>query len=904
MSCRYFGLFFVVVFIHLSSRSQTPYFQAHNSIAEKIYLQTDSKVYTSDKIVWFKAVLADAYNHVPLNMSGVLYVELIGPDETILEKKIIKIEKCVGDGFFQLNPFYAEGLYQIRAYTEWNRNFGTDFIFKEYIRIFHPNTTLKADPIGAVALVDEAGNRRHVNVSFEPTMIDSLHKKDLTLVVSFDDLERRDTLAIKRNSKNKYPFHYAVPDKCQFVTLQIQTENHFSYSKTIVLDKNFVDLQFFPESGELVDGISGVVGFKALDCNGKGVKLEGEIVNENGESITFFKSNQLGMGTFLLDSVSRNRKYFGRVLPPSEENPVKMYPLPGIAEKGDVLSVKRKKAGVQVKATSNYLKNDSINLQITCRGVVYHEIKGVLQDGSLEFYLPMGRFPDGILAFTLKDYLMNPLAERLYFNEKPESRLNIAVSTDKESYEQRDLTELNIVASDYTGTSVKSNLSVLVLNNNQMGQMQTERQNILSYFLLSSDLKGDIEDPGYYFREGTSYEDLDALLLTQGWRKYIYISPLREFISERETSLGVSGTVSGFLFNQKAKKADLTMMTFGHEQTIHTITTDSLGRFNFHLNDEYGQNLNILIQSTNKSGVKKDYTIVLDKKESPPVTFNHILTVEKVDSIVHALIEKNIERKKVEEAFPLSSGDIILDEVVVEGYRMTPERKKVAEEYGKPDRVIDGKEILAKEEKWSYGLYSVLLFNFPEIIVKRGRDGNLYARVRHDEMTLVVIDGIPVKYYDYPFIANIPPSEVISFEVIKYAKNFLDLFLETFPQASPLDAPVTGDVIAIYTYGRKGIYGATRTVGILKETIPVFSASREFYVPKYDNLKPEDWFKPDLRALIHWEPRLETDSQGKATTKFYNADNTGNMLVVIEAISEKGEIGYKEFTYKVSKKEF
>ena len=119
---------------------------------------------------------------------------------------------------------------------------------------------------------------------------------------------------------------------------------------------------------------------------------------------------------------------------------------------------------------------------------------------------------------------------------------------------------------------------------------------------------------------------------------------------------------------------------------------------------------------------------------------------------------------------------------------------------------------------------------------------------------------------------------------------------------TPMDVPTSGDVIAIYTYGKKGIFGANQAVGIMKAAIPVFSAPRQFYAPKYDNLQPNDWVKPDKRALVHWEPQLAVDSLGRASASFYNADNIGDMQVVVEAISEKGELGYQEVFYNVKKR--
>jgi len=895
---------FLLIILSLSAFSQSPYICSQAALAEKIYLQLESKIYTTNEAIWFKAIVTNAVDHVPTKLSGVLYVELIGPNESIIEKKLVKIEKGIGDGFFQLNRNYAQGSYQIRAYTEWNKNFGENFIFKEYILVFAPMIKEKISPINNVILVEKKDKERRINAIFDPCVIDSLHKKELTLFLTFDN--KKDTLTVKRNAGKKYFLDYAIPDSCQFVTLQMLTENHFTSSKTIILNKDYLDLQFFPESGELVQGIPGLVGFKGLDCNGKGKNVEGQIVNDRGDLITSFKSNQLGMGTFMLAPVDTTEKYFARILPQSNDNPQKMYQLPYVVAKGNVLSVRKNGNGVRITASSNYLKHDSIYISVSSRGIVYFIIKGYLKDGRLEYTLPDNKLPEGIIAITMMNNLSVPVAERLYFNERPESRINIAVSADKDSYMQREPTILNIETKNYVGNPENANLSVLVLNKDQMGQMQDTRQNILSYFLLSSDLKGEIENPGFYFtKEESRFNDLDALLLTQGWSKYNYTKPVDKIRFQPEYSLNVTGTVSGAIFSKKKKKEiKLTMMTFGHNSSVQTQNTDSLGRFSFNVNDEYGQNLNILIQSANKSGVKKDYTITLDKIESPAISFNPIKSIESADSVVHMLVEKNMERKKFDDAFSLSKGDILLNEVVVQGYRMTPERKMVAEKYGKPKVVIEGKTIEAKEEKWSYGLYSVLLFNFPDKVqIINDVDGNLYAQVKNSEMTLVVIDGIPVKYYDYPYIANIPPSEVKSFEIIEGAKNFKDLFHETYPGASPLDEPLLGgDVIAIYTYSGQGLFGTNKSKGLLKASVPVFSASREFYSPKYENLKPEDWFKPDLRALVHWEPKLLTNSLGKVSVTYYNADNIGKMLVVVEAISEDGEIGYKEIEYEVVKR--
>ncbi|MFA6072427.1 MAG: hypothetical protein WC810_28015, partial [Janthinobacterium sp.] len=554
----------------------------------------------------------------------------------------------------QLNQRYPEGLYLIRAYTEWNKNFESDFFFNEYIQVFAPIKKERESPIKNITLIEKEDNERRLNASFNPCAIDSLHnKRELTLFLTFD--HRKDSLTIKRNGNNNYFLDYSIPNDCQFITLQMQTENYYNFSKTIVLNKDYLDLQFFPESGELVQGITSLVGFKALDCNGKRKRTEGEIVDGNGELITFFKSNQLGMGTFTLCPKDITTKYFARILPKSDEHAQKTVPLPQIASKGNVLSARKNKDEIQLKAFSNYLGNDSIFIRVSCRGILYYNINARLKNGSFEYNLAANILPEGIIAFTMVDHSSVPVAERLYFNERPGSRIKIAVSTDKNSYMQREAVRLNIKSSYNTGEPVNASISLLVLNKAQMGMMQDSRQNILTYFLLGSELKGEIENPGSYFRKdcNSSQGDLDALLLTQGWRKYNYLKAVDKLSFQPETRLNASGTVSGLFFQKKKKAVDLTMLTFGHTPSIQTQTTDSLGRFSFNVNDEFGQNVNVLIQSADKHGVKKDYTITLDKKESPPVEFKPVTSVETVDSVVYAIVVKNIERKNVEDAFPL-----------------------------------------------------------------------------------------------------------------------------------------------------------------------------------------------------------------------------------------------------------
>ena len=892
-------LFCCFTFLVFLSHAQEPARSSYFSLAEKIYVQTDNKVYTTDQAIWFKAIVVEAADHKPGTLSGVLYVELIDPHENIVERKLVKLKEGTGDGFFQLSANYSHGIYLLRAYTEWNRNFGEMFFFKEYIRIDGAETGRNNSPIKAISIIEDASKNRRMRVQLDENAVDSFEAKDIRFVIN--NGTNKDTLLMKKNRSNQYLLAYTIPPKSEILNLQVQSNNQLNYSKTIVVDTGYTDLLFFPESGELVQGLPVVLGFKAVDYKGNGRMVEGDIIDKNGGVVTHFKSNELGMGIARWEQADSAAGYKARIFPGIITQTDAM---PAISGRGTILSARKNGDSILLKVLSNYLVNDSIVVRASCRGIAYYDFKAGLKKGFFQFSLPAHLLPEGVIDFTVLLEGATPIAERLFFNEQPASRLNIALAADKNEYNQREKTVVTVEAKDQQGVPVQANLSALVVNKGQ-NTAAGIHQNILSYFLLSSDLRGEIEKPALYFGKDENRSSwLDALLLTQGWRKYNYQREPVVLKYLPESGLTVAGGVKGGLFNKKKMQgAELTLMTFGKEPYVDTQKTDSLGKFQFVLRDEYGENdMNILIQSANKSSKKQNYVVALDPREFPPVVFDQRQAVEKPDSLVLAYVESNIRRKKIEDSIRIAAEGKTLQEVIVKSRILSPQQKLVTEKYGDANVIINGQAIRDKEAKWSYGLYSVLLFNFPdEVSILRVR-GDLYAIVNR-EWTLVVIDGIPVRREQYPFIPSIPPSEVKSFEIIRNAKNFRNLFCEYYPEGcTDPGAPTYGNVIAIYSFAGKGLNSIRPTIGMNKMNVPVFAPTREFYAPKYDQLKEADWTKPDLRNLIHWQPLLQTDSSGKTQFSFYNADIPARVQVVVEAITESGEIGYREFYFDVRKK--
>ncbi len=108
---------------------------------EKVYLHTDNNYYTVGESLWYKAYSVYAYTNQLFDHSKILYVELISPESKIISRNITNLEGGLGHGDFVLADSLGvkPGTYQLRAYTNWMRNYGDDFVFKKEIQIITPN---------------------------------------------------------------------------------------------------------------------------------------------------------------------------------------------------------------------------------------------------------------------------------------------------------------------------------------------------------------------------------------------------------------------------------------------------------------------------------------------------------------------------------------------------------------------------------------------------------------------------------------------------------------------------------------------------------------------------------------------------------------------------------------------
>jgi hypothetical protein len=132
-------------------------------LLEKVFVHTDKSFYLAGELMWFKVYDVDGVFQKPLDLSKIAYLELLGTDQKPVMQAKVALEKGSGQGSFVLPLSLATGIYTLRAYTSWMKNFGTDYFFQKNISIVNSlkKPSYKVDGAGVsydIHFFPEGGN--------------------------------------------------------------------------------------------------------------------------------------------------------------------------------------------------------------------------------------------------------------------------------------------------------------------------------------------------------------------------------------------------------------------------------------------------------------------------------------------------------------------------------------------------------------------------------------------------------------------------------------------------------------------------------------------------------------------------------------------------------------------------
>lgn len=877
---------------------------------EKLYLQTDRPYYGLGDTLWFKTYVLNEDFLSATSKSGVFYLELSNDSNRVVKRVIFKVNQGLSDGYLKLDTTdFQEGIYTLRAYTNLMRNFGEELIFKKQ---FHITPLLNNSWLVNSSLKTTASQAELNLQLFKPDKTPvALREMGIQLSDGKKILLRNND--VETDIDGKLKINFQIPDKSTSVpNIQLKATdkrpsgNKYTFTVPVIFNRPaYTDLQFMPEGGNLVAGITSIVGFKALSEDGKGVFVKGKIINGQNVPVTDFAADHKGMGRFMLLPAA-GESY--QALLSFADGSTKSYPLPVVQPAGTTLSVNHlinpDSILIKVNASKEILsKRLSYYLIGQVRGVVCYAAKLTLQQ-PVNIRMRRTLFPTGIARFTLLNAQYQPLNERqLFINHH--DQLKISIKPDKPGYFKRDSIALKIEVKDKDKRPVQGSFSLAITDDGQVKIDSLNKYHILSNIMLTSDLKGEVEDPAYYFGEEQQVvRDLDNLMLTQGWTGYswehIFGSKEKiKYLPEKEYT--ISGSVTNAL-NKPVAGSEVTLFSKKPFMLSNTVT-DSLGKFTFQ--NVFPTDSSIFfLQCLNNKG--KSFNVGINIDEFVPLVFTEkpgaaIPWYVDADTTMLRFMEEN--QKKLT-AYNKANG-IMLNEVVVVAKKVIKGSKNLNGP-GNADLVLD-EDAMVKAGKMN-------LLNLLQQQVKGFNLGVFPPRTQtqsyviYGKQVRLVFDGVDLDFFfeansgrnneRVEFLNNYLKSytteDIKGIEVMfnrKYeaAYSFHYLSTEDILKISPGNG-IEYAFIEITTRSGQGPF-LKKTPGTYQyKPFVTFNYPKLFYRPRYS---PEIKNLPavDLRSTIHWEPNIITDKNGEASVSFYSSDKTGTYTAIIEGSNMNGNVG-------------
>jgi hypothetical protein len=644
-----------------------------------------------------------------------------------------------------------------------------------------------------------------------------------------------------------------------------------------------IDLQLFPEGGYLINGLKSKMAFKANDKNGIGLDIKGVIKDELNTEVGHFASMHNGMGQFLFTPAS-GKKYTAVVTLANGKELTTA--LPAALERGiqmNLFEMSKDSVGLSIQY-GNLLstdKNKDIYVVAQQQGKIYFAAKTLTTDTSFVTSIAKNTFPAGIVQFTMFSSTGLPLSERIIFiqNNKP---IKVSVETDKQIYATREKVNISLSLFNVEDKPVNGNFSIAVVEDKRTVD-DLDEVSILSNLLLTSDLKGYVEKPNYYFTSNTSQTraHLDLLMLTQGYRRFEWKKILDNQLSETIPPVENGLSVSGYLktANKKPlKNTAVSLFAKGSPIVFLDTLTNNEGKFTFD-NLNFQDSTSFIIQALDGKNSNKA-KIELQKELIPTVTSTDTDYNEpalNIDTTVVNDIKYGIGPIK---------NTIMLKEVEKRGEKKVLKYSANLNGAGVADQIVTAEEMAlsACMELWQclQGKLAGVTLN------SLGFAYSARSGILAPPPMRIVLDGVLMDA-DYS-LREIVLSQVESVEVLKSmalssaygSAGGGGMIIVTMKRGSKASEELvykkSPDVLSFYPKG--------------------YQVSREFYLPKYDTPKPIEE-KLDSRTTLFWNPNVFTEN-GKTKFDFYNGDSKGVFKIIVEGITDDGSLARQTFKYEVN----
>lgn len=796
---------------------------------EKVYVQFDNTSYYTGETIWFKAFVVEA-STLHRAPSGVLYVQLISPNGVILKQQKLKIVAGQADGSFPLFDGSTAYARDLRGVLAYPSGFYEVRAYTTNMQNFSEETIFSR-VLPVFEKPSSEGNYR------EAPVIKQHYNKDVN-IEQFRPKEE-------------------TPDNAANVT-------------------------FYPEGGNLIIGVENRVAFKVTDRNGMGIEAEG-FLNDTLPIATIHD----GMGSFVFTPLHNTNRASLTV-----NGKTHSFTLPDAAENGYAFTADLSDDTLTVSVCSSVtMTDDTLGLTVTCRGELMAFESVPLGDGNATIISDCHDIPEGVCQITLFDRHGNIFARRSIYHRTGTKSPELTFEPDIERPAPFAPIRIRFKLSDDKGNALRDRFCLSVRDRSCPGT--AIHDDLRTALLLSSDLRGYICNPEYYFEQDDSEHNdaLDLLMMVQGWERYDWetmagLKPYEE-IHRLEDSLSVNGWVES---PWSRKPMDSIVVTAAvatmDKQMIERFryVTGPDGYFGFNVSDFYdAANFTISAWPKRKRIVGTSARIRFERSMRPSIRAYSPIETQLADASGKLSSQKKKEGNSPDtdqDNFPtviqINDG-ILLPEVDIKEKRMYVDYFTF-----KSFNVHQDTEL-----ELDLGDYST---NVSGYLIDKGYavnfdlEGNIENINGHTpffyvhETEKVVVKGL----FSSPGL--IDTKDIVSimvFDDVMYETDAMKLspLLQTYRRKhGDYDTPETllqkehNRVIMVDILLKGEASRATRrelkNINSRATTIDGFSAPYEFYSPQYT--EAPIYGEVDYRRTLYWNPNVITDSNGEAEVKFYN----------------------------------
>ncbi|OOQ59076.1 hypothetical protein [Mucilaginibacter pedocola] len=746
------------------------------ALQEKIYVHVDKSVYVTGEIVWFKIYCVDGTYNKPLNLSKIVYVEILDNANASVMQAKIAMYNGIGSGSLMVPPALVNGNYKLRAYTNWMKNFEPEGYFEKKI-----------------------------------TIINTLRTPDVAAKTTGPDY----------------------------------------------------DVQFFPEGGDLVNGLPANVAFKAVGRNGLGIAFKGAIINQSNDTVARFQPLKFGMGHFAFTPVANNS--YRAVIRVGNQKPL-LVNLPAAKSEGYTMQVTDAGNGnLNVKVNSSVAGGQLLLLAQT-RGLAKLSLNAAPAGGIATFIVGKDKLGEGVSSLTVFNDAGQPVCERLYF-KRPKQALFVDAVADAPQYASRKKVSVTIAAKNATDKMIGSSLSMAVYRLDSLQAADTD--NIAAYLWLGSELKGAIESPGYYL-SGADEEATDNLLLTQGWRRFKWNNILNAGNNSFKYLPEFNGHMITARVTDSAKNAAKDVIAYlaipGKRVQMYAAKSDANGTLLFNTKEFYGAG-EVVVQTnterdtTHRIEVLNPFSEQFAKTRLPTLELLPYTQAALQQQSLGAQVQTIYAANKLKRYFEPKVDSAAFFGAPFKTYKL--------DDY---TRFVTMEEVVREY--------------ISEATVSRLRGRPHITLIDENGLLspdpLIMVDGVPVFKTEKVFAVD--PLKVQRLQVVRNRYFW---------------GPSVYEGIMNYTT-YKGDLGGTETDA--HATVIDYEGAqvqREFYSPVYETEEQAKSRIPDFRNLLFWSPDIKTGSLTANKVAFYTSDVPGKYFGIVQGMAANGDAASKTFTFEV-----